>query len=161
MPDNANNIVEAWRPYVDGLTRAGNWQAVVADIEPKATGCGPVYEMGSPIDRPGESFAIADMREIAYAQPHYHTNGETEIYFVLAGHGLAVVGGREEQVGVGDVIITAPNTCHYLVPRNNLVVAVINNPPFNPANNIDVDLKQSNKSVGFAREQFEKLTGVA
>ena len=54
-------------------------------IHPKPTGCGPVYELKNPIERPNESFAIADMREIQVAEPHYHP--ETEIYFVLEGRG--------------------------------------------------------------------------
>jgi len=66
----------------------GDWQEVVEGITPKDTYCSPVYEPKSPLDRPNESFAIADMREIKVAEPHYHTNGETETYFILSGSGL-------------------------------------------------------------------------
>jgi mannose-6-phosphate isomerase-like protein (cupin superfamily) len=149
-------ILAAWQPYISKLAQSGDWQSAARGITPKATGCGPVYELAGPLDRPGESFAIADMREIPYAQPHYHTGGETEIYFVIAGQGMAVVGGRETLVTLGDIVVTPPGTAHYLIPASGLVVAVVNTPPFNPANN--VDLAESNPKVGFDSEQFRKLT---
>jgi len=153
------DVLDAWQPYIDDLTQAENWQDVVSGTEPKATGCGPIYEPGNPIDRPTESFAIADMRSIAFAEPHYHTNGETEIYFVLAGLGRVVVGNKEMPIAKGDVIVTPPDTGHYVIPTKDLVLVVINNPPFSPANS--VDLIESNPDVGFDHEQFMRLTSQA
>ncbi len=136
----------------------GDWQNVVEGVTPKATYCGPVYEPTSPLDRPDESFAIADMREIKVAEPHYHSGGETEIYFILTGSGVTVVGGEELQIKSGDVIVTPPQTAHFTIPKEDLVLIVINTPPFNPDNNIHVD--DTNPEVKYDHEQFKKLVGV-
>lgn len=148
-------VLGIWRPYVDSIE---DWTVLVGDVEPKATGCGPIYELAGLLDRHNESFAIADMRGIKYAQPHYHTNGETEIYFVLQGQGCVVVGGVVMPLKKGDVTVISTETAHYAIPDKNegLVLAVINTPPFNPKNNID--LMASNNAVGYSHEQFKELT---
>ena len=147
------HVINAWNHY---LYQLKDWQELIKGIEPKQTGCGPVYELPNPIDRSNESFAIADMRGIKTAVPHYHTNGETEIYFVLEGSGIIVVGGKEIHVQKEAVVQTPTNTAHYAIPQENLVIAVVNTPRFNPTNNID--LVESNKTVRFDRVQFERLT---
>ncbi len=88
-----NSVVKVWEKY---LNSAPDWKQLVEGVDPKPTGCGPIYELPNPIDRPNESFAIADMREVKVAEPHYHPNGETEIYIVMQGLGLIVVGGKEQ-----------------------------------------------------------------
>lgn len=146
-------VVEAWKPYVDGID---DWQKVVEGVEPKATGCGPVYELPNPVpDRGDESFAIADMRDIIVAEPHFHPNGETEIYMVLSGLGRVVVGGKVNEVQKGDVVITPPDTTHFTVPTENLVLAVINTPSFNPDNYKPI--VESEQEVGFDKEQFAAM----
>ena len=145
-------VVEAWKPYLDGIQ---NWQQVVEGIEPKTTGCGPVYELANPIDRPDESFAIADMRNIKITEPHYHPNGETEIYVVLQGLGTIVVGRKEQEIVKGTVIITPPDTTHFTIPEQDLVLAVINTPPFKPENYVVI--KETNPNLGFDQEQFERF----
>ncbi len=119
-------VVAAWQPYLDSID---DWQQVVEGIEPKPTGCGPVYELPNPVDRPNESFAIADMRELKVYEPHYHANGETEIYVVLQGLGTIVVGMKEQRIEKGSVIVTPPDTTHFTIPESDLVLAVINTPP--------------------------------
>ncbi len=147
-------LLSVWTPYIDSIT---NWQTIVDGITPKPTGCGPVYELDNPInDRPNESFAIADMRTVKVAEPHYHPNGETEIYIVLTGLGRIVVGGKESEIAEGSVIVTPPDIAHFTIPKHNLVLAVINTPPFNPANYVPVT--QSDSSIGFDRTQFDRLT---
>jgi mannose-6-phosphate isomerase-like protein (cupin superfamily) len=146
-------VVAAWRPYLDGIE---DWQQVVKDIEPKPTGCGPVYELPNPIDRPNESFAIADMRELEIAEPHYHANGETEIYVVLQGLGTIVVGMKEQRIEKGSVIVTPPDTTHYTIPDSDLVLAVVNTPPFKPENYVVV--KETDHDFGFDQEQLERLS---
>ncbi len=88
-------VVAAWKPYLDSVQ---DWQLLVDDVEPKPTGCGPVYELPNPINRPNETFAIADMRELKVYEPHYHANGETEIYVVLQGSGSIVVGRNQQPI---------------------------------------------------------------
>lgn len=146
-----DELVSVWQAYVATMN---DWQEVVKDVTPKQTYCGPIYEPASPLDRPNESFAISDMRDVAVAKPHYHT-GETEIYFVLSGTGMTVVGGEELQIKEGDVIVTPPETAHFTIPKQNLVMTVINTPPFNPENNIDIDATKL--EVGYDHEQYKNL----
>lgn len=146
-------VVAAWQPYLDGI---GDWQQVVEGIQPKPTGCGPVYELPNPVDRPNESFAIADMRELKVSEPHYHANGETEIYVVLQGLGTIVVGMKEQRIKKGSVIVTPPDTTHFTIPESDLVLAVINTPPFRPENYVVVS--ETDQKVGFDQEQFARLS---
>jgi mannose-6-phosphate isomerase-like protein (cupin superfamily) len=149
---NMGSIIKAWLQYLKTIT---DWQSLVKDTTPKQTGCGPVYELTNPIERPNESFAIADMRALKFAEPHYHKDPETEIYIVLQGSGLVVVGGKEQFVQRGSAIVTPPNIAHYTIPKQDLVLATINTPPFNPSNYVVVT--EDNSSVGFNKERFEKL----
>jgi mannose-6-phosphate isomerase-like protein (cupin superfamily) len=144
-------LISAWQTYIATMS---NWQEVVKDTTPKQTYCGPIYEPTSPLDRSNESFAISDMRDVTVAEPHYHT-GETEIYFVLSGNGLTVVGGEALEIKEGDVIVTPPETAHFTIPKENLVMVVINMPPFNPENNIGIDTTKS--EVGYDHEQYKEL----
>ncbi len=147
-------LVAAWKPFVANLD---GWQKLVEGVTPKQTYCGPIYEPKSPLDRPNESFAIADMREVKFAEPHYHTGGESEVYFVVSGTGVTVDGGKEIPLEPGVVVVTPPNVAHFTIPKENLVLVVINTPPFNPANNLHVE--HSDPSVGFDEAQFQRLKG--
>lgn len=150
---NIEAAVAAWQPYVGTIT---DWERLVEGLEPKPTGCGPVYEPDSPLsDRGDESFAIADMRDVFIAEPHFHPNGETEIYFVLTGMGKVVVGGKENVVKPGSVVVTPPDTAHFTVPEQDLVIAVVNVPSFNPDNYVTV--VDTNKKLGFDNEQLASL----
>lgn len=150
-----NELVTAWKTYFETVD---NWQKLVTGIEPKTTGCGPVYELENKLNRPNESLAIADMRGIEYATPHYHANGETEVYFALEGAGLVVVGSEETQSKKGSVIVIPPDTAHYAIPDKvqGLILAVVNTPPFSIANNID--LADDNPEVNFDLNMFKQLT---
>ncbi len=129
-------ITEAWGNY---LANADDWQILVEGVEPKVGGCGNVYELPNPIDRPNESFAIADMRELEMSEPHMHINGEVEIYIVLKGLGQIAVGDRILPMAEGSVFVTPPDTMHCVIPEKDLVLAVINTPPFEMDNYIVVD----------------------
>ena len=147
-------VLDVWQPYVNSIN---DWRRAVEDIEPKATGCGPVYELVNPLDRPNESFAIADMRGVEYAQPHYHANGEVEIYWVVQGLGRVVVGDEVLAVEKGSVVVTPSGIAHYAIPdkHEGLVLAVVNTPPFNPENNIDV--AETNAAAHYDHERFKQL----
>lgn len=147
-----DEIVNAWKEYLDSLE---DWQAVVADVTAKQTQCGPVYEPESPFPDRGETFAISDMRGVRVAYPHYHKNGETEIYFVIQGTGLTVVGGEEKRLEKGTIIVTPQNITHFTIPENDLVMMVINTPKFD-AENI-VEPIESDPAVKFDKEQYEQL----
>jgi len=148
-------VLSVWRPYVNAIT---DWQARVKNVTAKTTGCGPLYELGNPLGRSTESLAIADMRKVKYAQPHYHTGGETEIYVVIAGSGRVVVGGSVSQLQKDSVLVIPPDTAHYALPdpAGGLVLAVINTPPFKLENNIDVT--ETDRAHRYDHEQFLALT---
>jgi mannose-6-phosphate isomerase-like protein (cupin superfamily) len=125
--------VAAWEGY---LRTIDDWHKLIDGIEPKIGGCGLVYEIPNPIDRPNESFAIADMRELDVSEPHRHINGEVEIYTVLQGIGKIAVGTDIYELKPGVTIVTPPDTMHITIPTGNLVLAVVNTPPFNADNYI-------------------------
>lgn len=128
-------VVDVWGEYLATLS---NWKNLVAGIKPKVGGCGLVYELTNPIDRPGESFAIADMSQLELSEPHKHINGEIEIYFVLQGIGKIAIEGKEVSPLVpGTSIITESGKFHIVLPGKDLVLAVVNTPPFD-VNNYEV-----------------------
>jgi mannose-6-phosphate isomerase-like protein (cupin superfamily) len=147
-----DEIINAWKQYLDNLK---DWEAVIDGVTPKKTQCGPVYEPDSPLPERTETFAISDMRGVKVALPHYHKNGETEIYFVIQGSGLTVVGGEEIYLEKGSVVVTPPNTTHFTIPKHDLVMMVINTPNFN-AENI-VEPTESDPNVKFDKVQYDKL----
>ncbi len=135
-----NEVVTVWQEYLAG---APNWEKLVAGVEPKAGGCGLVYELSNPIDRPNESLAIADMRNLELSDPHKHINGETEVYFVLQGIGRIAVGDKFTELAPGVVIVTPPDTVHITLPGKDLVLAVVNTPPFDFNNYVSVPSSES------------------
>lgn len=143
-------MIHTWQKYLYGFKK---WEDLVKSITPKKTGCGKIYELGQPLDRPNEDLAIADMREVLFTQPHYHL--ETEIYFVLQGMGLVVVGTKEASLQKGSIILVPSNIAHYTIPKADLVIAVVATPPYNPKNS--VPLYEENKTVQFDFEQFKRL----
>lgn len=147
-------VIQVWGDYVGTIQ---DWQALTEDIAPKQSGCGPIYEMPNPIPgRPEEDFCIADMRNLAVTDPHYHPEGVTEIYFVIQGLGKIMVGHKEEDVAAGSVVVMPPRTAHYTVPAGDLVIAVVNTPPFTPESYISIG--ETDESVQFDKNQFEQLT---
>lgn len=130
-----NEVVGAWQEYLGGVS---DWEELVKGVEPKVGGCGLVYELPNPIDRPDESFAIADMRQLELSDPHKHINGETEIYFVLQGVGKIAVSSEIKELTKGTVIVTPPDTVHITLPGEDLVLAVVNTPPFELDNYVSV-----------------------
>jgi mannose-6-phosphate isomerase-like protein (cupin superfamily) len=149
---NATDLIRPliffWNSY---FVEYPDWKVLVKDIEPKIAGCGPVYEIPLPFKRDNESYAIADMRDLSYSAPHYHK--ETEIYFILEGSGLVVVGHDEVYCKKGDVIVTFPHTAHFVIPFKGLVLAVVNTPPFQG----ELLVKETNHKVKFDQEQFQRL----
>ena len=150
---NIDEVIQAWQPYVNSIR---DWEELVKDVEPKETICGPVYEPANPLKNRTETFAIGDMRNIKFAHPHYHKNDETEIYFVLRGSGLTVVGGKEIEIQKGSIVVTPPDTAHFTIPNKDLVLVIIKSPSFNPSNNIEIE--ETDPSVNFDQKQFESLS---
>lgn len=134
---NLQDVVRVWSEYLDTVK---NWETHVEGLEPKEVGCGLVFELLNPLDRPGESFAIADMRKLELAEPHKHIGGEVEIYYVLQGVGRIAVGSEIQNIGPGDVIVTPSDTVHITLPGEGLVLAVVNTPPFKADNYVLADM---------------------
>lgn len=148
--NNLDEIIYVWEKYLNELN---DWKILIKDAKPKITGNGEIYGLKNPINRPNESFAIADMRKISFAEPHYHP--ETEIYFILQGSGKVVIGGKEEVVQKSSIVIIPSNIAHFTIPKNDLVLAVINTPPFKMENYFA--LSENNKTVKFDKNQFDRL----
>jgi mannose-6-phosphate isomerase-like protein (cupin superfamily) len=149
---NNQDIISTWQEYINTIS---DWKKLVEGVESKPTVCGPVYEPPSPLPKRTETFAIADMRNVDVAHPHYHKNGETEIYFVIQGTGLTIVGGEEKSIEKGTVVVTPPGTAHFTLPERDLVMVVINTPNFNPENNTEIF--ETDLSVKFDKDQYERL----
>jgi mannose-6-phosphate isomerase-like protein (cupin superfamily) len=86
-----------------------------------------VYELDNPIVRPNESFAIVDMRNLPFMQPHYHE--QAEVYFVVQGNGVVVVGGEKLYVQKDTTVVIPSDVVHFVIPGENLVLAVVTTPP--------------------------------
>jgi mannose-6-phosphate isomerase-like protein (cupin superfamily) len=155
---NIDEVVKVWGDYTRTID---DWQQLVQGIEPKASGCGPIYEFAqNPIPgRPDEDFCIADMRDIDVTEPHYHPDSVTEIYFVLQGIGRVFVGQSETEVSTGSVVVMPPRTAHFTIPAGGLVLAVVNTPPFKPEDYIAVH--ESDLAVHFDQDFFNHVTSQA
>ncbi len=146
-------VARTWTAYLS--SSQFDWRVCVDGVDPKHGGCGLVYEVGNPLARSNEGLAIADMRNLDIADPHYHVNGETEIYVVIQGTGTVVVGNELNEVGPGDAVITRPGVTHYTVPHDQLVLGVVNTPPFDPTNSVFVS--ESDPAVQFDAHLFKRL----
>lgn len=147
-----DTLISAWQTF---LNKNNNWEELIKDVAPKQSGCGILYELHNPLKRPNEDFAIADMRQLSFAEPHYHPEDNYEIYFVLQGKASIVIGNKKRQVASGDVIIIPPLTAHYTIPDKHFVLAAVNTPPFKPENYIVVT--DTNKELRFDRKMFGEL----
>ena len=142
-------LIAAWHQFF----AENNWRELIQGYTPKKNGCGIIYELPNFLNRPKESCAMADMRNIAFAEPHYHP--ELEIYFVIEGSATIVIGTTAYQIKKGDYIVIPPNKAHFIIPDSNFIIGIINTPPFN-ANNY-VALTESNSVVEFDYQQFKQL----
>lgn len=144
-------LIAAWQNYLD---QPDSWQGRIKDVTPRKTGCGLVYELGNPLDRPDEDLAIVDMRLLAYTEPHCH-NISSEIYFVLQGEGYVVVGADQHLIQQKSVVVVPVRLGHFIIPHHDLVEAVVNTPPFSPDDYIPLD--QSDQTVHFDKNLFTTL----
>lgn len=148
-PPEIQAMSNAWQAYIASVY---NWQTLVKDVKPEEGGCGLIYELPSPLDRPGEDFAIADMRILQVAEPHFHPADNWEVYIAFQGTANVFIADSETRMQAGDALIIPPNTAHYTLPDDNFVIAVINKPPFKPENYIK--LTESDPSVQYDHAQF-------
>lgn len=149
---STQETIIAWQNFIYSKK---DWQDIVVGTIPKHIGCGVIYELPNFLHRADESFAIADMRQIAFSEPHYHPRGHVEIYFVIQGNALVVVGGKEHYVSAGDVIIIPSEYAHFVIPDNQFVIGVVNTPPFKSENYRVIT--ETNPAFGFDLEQFRRL----
>lgn len=145
--------IKAWQAFLN--RPENNWQKLIADKLARNSNCGVVYELENFLGDQNEGFAIVDMCNLAFAEPHYHLHDEIEIYIVVHGSACVVVGKEERHVVVGDVIVTPARMAHYVISDDQFVIAVVNTPPFDPKKY--VRLTQTDESVSFDYEQFTCL----
>lgn len=148
---SAKECILAWQQFL----KKNDWRKLIDGTTPIQSGCGSIYELLNFLNRPNESLAIADMRQLSFSEPHYHPNNNVEIFFVLQGSALVVVKTEQRLVHKNDVVIISPNTAHFTIPDDQFVIAVVNTPSYRPKNYIV--LTKSNSTVGFDYEQFRKL----
>lgn len=141
-----NNLITAWKTYFD----QHDWREIINEYEPITSGCGMVYELPNLLQRADESVAIVDMQNVNIAEPHYHP--DLEVYFVLQGQALVIVGKEKYYAQKGDVIMIPPFTAHYTLPYHEFVVACVNTPPFTPESYIV--LTQTEASVAFDYDEY-------
>ncbi len=148
MPHYAS--IALWKDFL----KANRWQDLIKGVQPIMGGCGLVYDLPE-LHKIGESFAIVDMSNIAYSEPHYHSAHVTEIYIVLEGYGVMVIGNQEYSFKQEDVFVTSPLTTHYVIPNKSCVLAVINTPEF-AVQDYHV-ITETNATVKFDKNQFNRL----
>ncbi len=150
---DTDDLVWAWRKYL----RTVSWQQLIQDKISKPSGCGLIYELGNLLNRPNEDASIADMRQLDYTEPHFHPYPDVEVYFVLQGSGLFVVGGEKQLIAEDGVVVIPPDTAHFTIPQN-LVLVVVNTPPFKPDRYIP--LIKTDLKTRFDYSQYRKLAGL-
>jgi mannose-6-phosphate isomerase-like protein (cupin superfamily) len=141
-----NSIIAAWQEYF----AQHDWRQMINGHTPIRNGCGMVYDVPNLVQRADESMAIVDMSVLTFGEPHYHPI--VEIYFVLQGQALVVVGTEKHYAQTGDVIVIPPYTAHYTLPYGEFVIACVNTPPFTPESYIA--LTQTDASVAFDYDEF-------
>jgi probable phosphoglycerate mutase len=145
-----NELIDAWQNFFN----KSNWQELIKEYSPIQGNCGVVYELPNFLNRSNEGLAVVDMSQLDFAEPHYHP--DLEVYFVLQGEALVVVGNEKYSVKKGDVVVIPPFKAHYTIPNDEFVIACINTPPYTPESYIP--LKKSDTAVEFDCKQFEKDT---
>lgn len=100
-------------------------------------------------------FAVVDMREISYSEPHYHSKNAIEIYILLEGSATIVVGNEIVFSKKSAIIITPPLTAHYVIPDKDWVIGCINLPNFKVEEYHAIS--QTDATFKFDRQQFEEL----
>lgn len=147
------NLITAWKDFF----QRNPWSELIGTKTGHASACGTIYELPNYLKRANESIAIADMRSLAFTQPHYHP--EVEVYFMLQGNATVVVNGKIIYTRPGDSVVIPSQAAHFTIPDNECLIAVVSTPPFNPQHS--VALSKADRSVGFDHEQFLSLTNAA
>lgn len=150
-PTELYEPLSKWLRYLELI----DWRSILHKIKPITTPNGLIYELGKQLGLPG-TLALCDMSSIEYAPPHYHGEPETEVYVALEGSGTFVAGYAEYQLEKGMVIPVPPNTAHFTIPDDQLILALITFPAFNP-NNLILTGERSDQTVCFDYNQFLRL----
>jgi mannose-6-phosphate isomerase-like protein (cupin superfamily) len=128
-------VVTVWQHFIEH----NDWRTLVKTVVPKVTNNGAIYELPNYLNRPNESFAIADMRGLSISEPHYHPAPCIEIYVVLQGTATIFLGDKQHLVVTGDVVVIPSGVTHYTVPDDQFIMAIVNTPPYADASYIVVD----------------------
>ena len=101
------------------------------DVKPIISSCGPLRELYS-----SENIDISHVVIDKPTKKHMHKKME-EVYYIVKGKGILVLGEKEFEVNETDLIPIPKNTWHYLKPKNKpLEVLTIIHPKYNPKDEI-------------------------
>lgn len=103
------------------------------------------------------SFRIADLRDMDASEPHYHID-ETEIYYVMEGEAYISIAEEISHIRKDQVIVTPPETAHFLFGIRGLVLGVINTPEFSSARQISLVGEDTATNPTFDRQFYYDLT---
>ena len=150
-PSELHEPLGKWLRFLELI----DWRNIMHKTKALSTPNGLIYELGKQLGLPG-TLALCDMSTIEYAPPHYHGEPETEVYVVLEGSGTLVVGYTEYQLEKGMIIPVLPNTAHFTIPGETLILALISLPSFN-LNNLIPTPELSDPAICFDYNQFLSL----
>ena len=123
--DRINLIANSWTEFL----KTQPWQKLIGEspVQPITTGIGDYYQLSNYLNTPDTTFGIADMRRLT-SSAETSLKDETAIYFVMDGHSLVSVSGKNYLLEKGDHIITPPDNSHFMFASHNLVLGVIKTP---------------------------------
>lgn len=132
-------LMDSWQTFY----KNNDYRDLMTRVKPLVDGCGIIYELkNEPISstRLHETICIVDMTKVVGAtEPHFHRKG-IEIYLILQGTGIVVVGDQEYSVKPGDSVYIPTLLGHYTVPTKDLVLAVVNIPCFDRDDFFDLNV---------------------
>ena len=74
-----DELVAKWQAFFNAHEQ---WQDLIQGYAPISSPCGIVYELPNMLNRPNEGLAIVDMRQLSFAEPHYHPD-EDALKYIL------------------------------------------------------------------------------
>jgi mannose-6-phosphate isomerase-like protein (cupin superfamily) len=148
-------LITDWQTFY----KDNDYRTLMANIKPFVDGCGSIHDLKDASifrTRQHETGCIVDMTKVIGAtEPHFHRKA-TEVYFILQGTGIVVVGDHEYQIKPGDSVYVPKFLGHYTVPTNDLVLGVVNIPYFDKEDLIDLRIADDTlrKEVNYNHKRY-------
>ena len=148
-------LASAWQEFY----RNNDYRDLMAHSKPFVEGCGIIHELKDISifrTRQHETACIVDMTKIVGAtEPHFHRK-EIEVYFILQGTGIVVVGKQEYLVKPGDIVYIPQYLGHFTAPTKDLILGVVNIPYFDKDDLFDLTAadEATRKAVCYDHAQY-------